>query len=1126
MGSATTPQSSYTPSSAKPSSGNPSGNPLKDLIETEKEYLDTLKILTNQIAPIWSNDQRSTDFTELLRHSHDIFKINKRFCARLVKISASPQGIRELGDTLMHWVNEMEAPYANYSRSFINNLNDRQDIVGRPALKTVLQALSTQHSYEITMESLINAPIQRLLYYKILYSRLLETTEPGRSDHQLLAQANKRIDTIMLMAKKNNTHTHVMTSPSLHHVLSPPARQRSLPNAPPPIQTSFSSPYNPIQGNAAHAAIMELERKIDSSTAVDVFSREPKLSTAPRSIVIEDDFVLFPATGNAPPISVHVILLTDVLIITKSLTNDEVTRAARAGSQYVYSLVFPPLAIKHVQFRQLMPERESIGEFYLLIAIRNQDCMHLRADTKEKKSLWLEKTNKQPTTPSQPMYHMQTISSNKPPAPAPKDFNSSSPAPKANPYPEQRSPLSSPSQNRDTIFDMYANIESSGYSKDESNSTPSRDTIFGMYTDEAEDAPSLPRKKSNEAVKKSEGAAVTHEFIKPAVSHTLESIEVSSPLQPSSKGNFFDLPKMDRLNLDDSFSNISSSPPSTAASSVRHARGSDEPESPLPTSPGLSTAPMFSQSVTNAYIAPPTAHNMEIAVSEVSEKPLPLQSLEAGPVAAPIPMHTALQHGQLPPLPPPTLTASKSAPTTHLGPQQMLPPVPSPDPMFMNSAPSSNGAGLMNGGPSGATSPHMRPRPSMNYGGPNYRPPPNMGPYGNAPPPGGPMMHGARPPPPNMMGRPPYPPGQRPMGHAPYPMSPQPPPSKAMGHRPPPLAMQPRPGMPPPGPRPMMHDGRPQDPMLRRSPTHGPPPPPPQGYLGAPPQDNYSFLNVPHQGSPMGSPRSPTTASAMAAVREILHRSPRCEVFRWKDNDWAAVENLCIVEIRQTVTNKPCLAVIIQESNHMYLNAWINRNMTPRQEAPTDVSISIDMGQGRKENYLIHCDDARDANALAAALHRTLMDAITAARREEEEMHAKQVTRTLSRSTSLGAASARKPEDGPQTTKPLMQCRCKMFLQHEHASWTNLGSAGLRLSIQIPSQRVHVYIESEKDSKRLVNSFIQSNFVERVSGNTKRITFRLMNEQTRATAVYMVQVKDDKVGVKIYDFLKGNRIEK
>lgn len=579
------------------------------------------------------------------------------------------------------------------------------------------------------------------------------------------------------------------------------------------------------------------------------------MSTAPRSIVLEDDFVLFPATGNAPPISCHVILLTDVLIITKFLNDDEKARAGRAGSQYVYSLVFPPLALKHVQFRQLMPERESIGEFFLLIAIRNQDCMHLRANTREKKSLWLEKTNKQPTTPSQPTYQMQAMATNKPPAPAPKDLNSSSPAPKANPYSELRSPLSSPSQNRDTIFDMYANIESNGYPKDDSKSAPSRDTIFGMYTDEADDIPAVPRKMSNEAVKKSEGAAaITHEFIKPAVSHTLESIEVSSPVQPSSKSNFFDLPKLDRLNLDDSFSNISSSPPSTAESSVHHARGSNEPESPLPTSPGLSAAPMFSQSVTNAYIAPPTAHSMEIAVSEVSEKPLPLQSVEAGTVAASIPMHTALQHGQLPPLPPPTMTASKSAPTTHLGPQQMLPPVPSPDPMFMNSAPSSTGGGLVNGGPSGATSPHMRPRPSMLYGSPNHRPPPNMGPYGNAPPPGSPMVHGARPPPPNMMGRPPYPPGQRPMGHAPYPIGPQPPLSKAMGHRPPPLAMQPRPGMGPPGPRPMMHDGRPQDPMLRRSPTHGPPPPPPQGYLGAPPpSDNYSFLNVPPQGSPMGS---------------------------------------------------------------------------------------------------------------------------------------------------------------------------------------------------------------------------------------------------------------------------------
>ncbi|KAG2188363.1 hypothetical protein INT44_001116 [Umbelopsis vinacea] len=1101
LGSASTPQSSYTPSSAKPTSANSSGNPLKDLIETEKEYLDTLKIITTQIAPIWSNDQRSTDFTELLKHAQDIFKINKRFCTRLIKISASPQGIRELGDVLMQWVNEMEAPYANYSRSFISNLNDRQDIVGRPSVKAALYALSAQHSYEITMESLVNAPIQRMLYYKILYGRLLETTEPGRSDHQLLAQANQRIDTIMLMAKKN---TRAMTSPLPSHIVSsPPSRQKSLPNVP-HINTTFSPQYSPMpKPPLPQGAILDLEKMIDASTAVDVFSREPKkcrlqLSSAPRTLIVDDDFTLFPATGNSiPPIAAHVFLLSDVLIVARRMNREELVKSRNDGSDYMYSLVFPPLALKHVQFGQLMPERESLGEYYIQVSIRNTDCMHLRTDSRAVKAMWLEKTSPRPQNLPPPNYPVPVAE--KAPAPFPK--NSTPPSSK-----ELPSNAASDS-NRDTIFDMYTSTEKA----------PSRDTIFGMYSDEPEsttpDLPSLP--KSAAPSNAGSGAAVTHEFIKPAVSHTLDSINISSPVQSPSRANFMELPKVDRLKLDDTFSNSSSSP--ATPTSLSHKRRSFEPDSPLPTSPGvqlLSSGPPLSQSVSNGYIPPPTVHNMELAVSEVPEVPLLSQPIEVDRVVAPIAMQAAVHSA------PTMLTASKSAPTAHLGPQQNLPPIPSPDPMFINSAPS-----MMNsaGGPAGMTSPPMRPRPPPPNFAAGYRPPPggHMGhpapPFGTSPPPG--AMYTSRPP--GMMARPPYPPNQRPPPH--FGMN-SPVPSKSMGHRPPPLAMQPRPGMPP-MPRPMMY---PQDPSLRRSPTHGPPGPqgfpggaPQQGLPPLPSQEGLNFLNVPHNGSPMGSPRSPTTANAMAAVREVTHRTPPCDVFRWKDNSWAAVEGQCIAEIRQTMANRPCLAIVIKESNHMYLNAWVNRNMTSRQEAPTDVSIGIDMGNGRKENYLVHCNDPRDAHALAGSLHRTLMEVMNATRQEEQE----QYNTPILRSTSLGAASIRKPEDGPQTTKPLMQCRCKMFLQNEHANWANLGNVGLRLSMQIPSQRVHVYIESEKDSKRLVNTFIQSNFVERVSGNTKRITFRLMNETTRATAVYMIQVKDDKVGIKIYDYLKGNRTQ-
>jgi hypothetical protein len=79
----------------------------------------------------------------------------------------------------------------------------------------------------------------------------------------------------MLMAKKNTARS--MTSPIPSHVNSPPARQKSLPNVP-HIQTTFSPQYSPMQAQNAQSAILSLERKIDPSTAVDVFSREPKVS--------------------------------------------------------------------------------------------------------------------------------------------------------------------------------------------------------------------------------------------------------------------------------------------------------------------------------------------------------------------------------------------------------------------------------------------------------------------------------------------------------------------------------------------------------------------------------------------------------------------------------------------------------------------------------------------------------------------------------------------------------------------------------------------------------------------------------------------------------------------------------
>lgn len=78
----------------------------------------------------------------------------------------------------------------------------------------------------------------------------------------------------MLMAKKNTARA--MTSPIPSQATSPPVRLKSLPNVP-HIQTTFSPQYSPMQAPNAQSAILDLEKKIDPTSAVDVFSREPKV---------------------------------------------------------------------------------------------------------------------------------------------------------------------------------------------------------------------------------------------------------------------------------------------------------------------------------------------------------------------------------------------------------------------------------------------------------------------------------------------------------------------------------------------------------------------------------------------------------------------------------------------------------------------------------------------------------------------------------------------------------------------------------------------------------------------------------------------------------------------------------
>lgn len=76
--------------------------------------------------------------------------------------------------------------------------------------------------------------------------RLLEGADPGKADHKLLLNANKRIDMIMKMSKNNV-----------------PVKQANYTSAPslPMIQTNFQS---------SSSELVNFEHQVDCSRVVDV----------------------------------------------------------------------------------------------------------------------------------------------------------------------------------------------------------------------------------------------------------------------------------------------------------------------------------------------------------------------------------------------------------------------------------------------------------------------------------------------------------------------------------------------------------------------------------------------------------------------------------------------------------------------------------------------------------------------------------------------------------------------------------------------------------------------------------------------------------------------------------------
>ncbi|CDW97952.1 hypothetical protein [Sporisorium scitamineum] len=194
-------------------------NPLVDLLETEGAYVSELSKIIKKVAAAWSRSNfPPPELDNMFRNIEAIYRANRSFLKALKEIGPNPSSPKALGDLLMKWIDDLETPYSRFCDNYLADFDAWSTVQSNPRLAKLLEDVSGATDAEgrpvifsdrkrdpnepWTLDSLFALPHLRLKYYKRLYSRLLKSTQPGRSDHRLLVRANEKLDELVDKSKR------------------------------------------------------------------------------------------------------------------------------------------------------------------------------------------------------------------------------------------------------------------------------------------------------------------------------------------------------------------------------------------------------------------------------------------------------------------------------------------------------------------------------------------------------------------------------------------------------------------------------------------------------------------------------------------------------------------------------------------------------------------------------------------------------------------------------------------------------------------------------------------------------------------------------------------------------------
>ncbi|WVQ84007.1 hypothetical protein IAT38_006152 [Cryptococcus sp. DSM 104549] len=183
-------------------------NPLVDLMDSEKTYVEQLGLVIRRVAGAWSRkDFPPPKLDTMFRCVEGVYRANRGFGQKLKEIGPNPSSPKALGDLLMRWIDDLEPAYEKYAANFLASFDSYAPVAHNVLLPGILTDISSTSApspplTHWSLDALFILPYTRLRYYRKLYARLLRSTKEGRSDHKLLIVANERLERLIQQVER------------------------------------------------------------------------------------------------------------------------------------------------------------------------------------------------------------------------------------------------------------------------------------------------------------------------------------------------------------------------------------------------------------------------------------------------------------------------------------------------------------------------------------------------------------------------------------------------------------------------------------------------------------------------------------------------------------------------------------------------------------------------------------------------------------------------------------------------------------------------------------------------------------------------------------------------------------